>query len=392
LRARTELSQDAPTRVLALLESNWVTGPAKNLIGFCRWAHSPEGSAARLRISIATYSREPYDEGSNAFVQAARAAGIDTHIIRERRRFDRGVYPRLAEIVADVAPQIVQTHNVKSHFVFKSSGLQKGKIWLAFQHGYQDTDLKLHLYNQLDRWSLRSADRVISVCEAFTRRLVAYGVRRERIRVLHNSVTPPVPVPAEGAVNALRHVLGIETGDAIILTIGRMSGEKGHADLLEALHLLPANVPPWRALLIGDGPERERLVSLATRLGIADRVVFAGFRSDVQTFYSVATVLALPSHSEGSSNVILEAMAARVPIAATAVGGNPEILTDEETALLSRGRDPEGLARSLTRLLTDSMLVARLTAAAHSRAMSRFSPEQYRQTLLEIYSGVRRAD
>jgi len=382
------LSLDAPTRVLALMEASSVTGPAKNLIGFCRWAHSPEASAAGLRFSIATFGREPYDDSDNGFVQAARAAGIDTHVIRERRRFDRAVYPRLAQIVADVAPQIVQTHNVKSHFLFKSSGLRKGKIWLAFQHGYQDTDLKLRLYNQLDRWTLRSADRVISVCEAFTRRLVAYGVQRERIRVLHNSATPPVAAPAGGKV-ALRHALGIEASDAIILTIGRMSREKGHADLLEALHLLRADVPPWRAVLVGDGPERERLVSLAARLGIADRVVFAGFRSDVQPFYSVATVLALPSHSEGSSNVILEAMAARVPIAATAVGGNPEIVTDEETALLSRGRDPEGLARSLTRLLKDPMLVTRLTAAAHSRAMSRFSPEQYRQTLLEIYSGVR---
>ena len=382
------MSLDAPTRVLALMEASSVTGPAKNLIGFCRWAHSPEASAAGLRFSIATFGREPYDDSDNGFAQAARAAGIDTHVIRERRRFDRAVYPRLAEIVADVAPQIVQTHNVKSHFLFKSSGLRKGKIWLAFQHGYQDTDLKLHLYNQLDRWTLRSADRVISVCEAFTRRLVAYGVRRERIRVLHNSATPPVAAPAGGKL-ALRHALGIEASDAIILTIGRMSREKGHADLLEALHLLRADVPPWRAVLVGDGPERERLVSLAARLGIADRVVFAGFRSDVQPFYSVAAVLALPSHSEGSSNVILEAMAARVPIAATAVGGNPEIVTDEETALLSRGRDPEGLARSLTRLLTDPMLVTRLTAAAHSRAMSRFSPEQYRQTLLEIYSGVR---
>jgi glycosyltransferase involved in cell wall biosynthesis len=370
------------------MEANWVTGPAKNLIGFCRWAHSPEASAAGLRFSIVTFGREPYDDSHNGFVQAARAAGIDTHVIREKGRFDSAVYPQLAEIVADVAPQIVQTHNVKSHFLFKSSGLRKGKIWLAFQHGYQDTDLKLQLYNQLDRWTLRSADRVISVCEAFTRRLVAYGVRRERITVLHNSATPPMAAPTGGKA-ALRKELGIETNDAIILTIGRMSREKGHADLLEALHLLRADVPPWRAVLVGDGPERERLVSLAGRLGIADRVVFAGFRSDVQRFYGVATVFALPSHSEGSSNVIMEAMAARVPIAATAVGGNPEIVSDEETALLSRGRDPEGLARSLTRLLTDPMLVTRLTAAAHSRAMSRFSPERYRQTLLEIYSGVR---
>jgi glycosyltransferase involved in cell wall biosynthesis len=381
------LSAGSPNRVLAIMEATSVTGPAKNLIGFCRWAHSPEGAHARLRISIATYCRAPDDGSANLFVQAARAAGIRTYLIHERGRFDRAAYPQLVQIVAEAAPDAIQTHNVKSHFLLMSSGLRSGRIWLAFQHGYQHTDLKLLLYNQLDRWTLRSADRVISVCEAFASRLMAYGVRRERIRVLHNSVVPGIPVP-EAEKIALRIALGIPSEELAIVTIGRMSLEKGHADLLAALHRLPSTVPPWRAVIVGDGPERTNLERLAQNLAIADRVVFAGFHPNVQAYYAIADVFVLPSHSEGSSNVLLEAMAAQVPIAATAVGGTPEILSDGETALLTPGEDPAALARSLARLLVDRNLAARLAASSFERVLGEFSPEQYRQRLLGIYSEV----
>lgn len=366
------------------MEATSVTGPAKNLIGFCRWAHSPEGAGARLRLSIATYCRGDDEGRGNGFVVAARAAGIDTYTIRERRAFDPGVYPQLARIVTAVAPDVVQTHNVKSHFLLKSSGLHGSRVWLAFQHGYQSTDLKLRLYNQLDRWTLRSADLVVSVCEAFAARLIAYGVRRDRIRILHNAAVPPTAVQ-DADKDGLRRALGIGADEAVMVTIGRMSKEKGHVDLLTALGYLPASVRPWKAIVVGDGPDHAKLVAHAQRSGIEDRVIFAGFQRDVRPFYAIADAFVLPSHSEGSSNVILEAMSWRIPIAATAVGGTPEILTNGDTALLTPGGDPEALARSLARLLTDRQLGASLAAAASARVASAFSPDRYRQTLAGIY-------
>ena len=151
-----------------MMEAASVTGPAKNLIGFAKWLTTEEGAKLRLSVSIATFSR---NSGSDGFVSAARAAGIDTHVIRERRRFDREVIPQLREIVARVSPDIIQTHNGKSHLLMRSlPDLRVQRSWFAFQHGYQDTDLRLRLYNQVDRLTLRSADRVVSVCQAFAAR------------------------------------------------------------------------------------------------------------------------------------------------------------------------------------------------------------------------------
>ena len=310
-------------------------------------------------------------------------------MIPEKGRFDRSVIPRIKEIVELVHPDVLQTHNVKSHFLLKLSGLNRQRPWLAFQHGYTDTDFKMAVYNQLDRWSLRSACRVVTVCRAFTRYLLSYGVSSDRIRVLHNSVTAPAASNLED-IAALRAKFGIAPSEKILLTVGRFSKEKGHADLVEALaHLLRLRPDSdWKALWVGSGPAQPALEQLAESRGVAGRIVFAGFQSAVTPFYAASAIVVVPSHSEGSPNVVLEAMAARVPIASTTAGGVPEIVADRETAMLSPVRDPRAIADSLAALLADPSLCARLSDAAAERARLAFSPEAYRRNLIEIYTGA----
>lgn len=367
-----------------------MTGPAKNLLGFCRWTRSSEAAAANVaaEFHIATYCRYPGNGSGNAFVQASRNAGIPTHIIPERFRFDPAVPRQMAALVQQLRPDIVQTHNVKSHFLFRLSGARARVCWLAFQHGYTTTDLKMKAYNQLDRWSLRAADRVVTVCGAFVPQLTACGVDLKRVRVLHNSVQPPAGLSDEARETAARW--NIRSGEPVLLSIGRFSPEKGHADLIQALYFLDREAPalPWKALIVGDGPERPRVETLIERLELGRRVTLAGFHSRVSSFYSIATVFVLPSHSEGSSNVLLEAMACGVPVAATRVGGTPEIVAHEQTALLVPPRNPAEMARALRRLLEDPPLQRRLSDAARLRAERDFSQEQYIRSLLGIYSEV----
>src|SRR5579883_2877388 len=236
--------------VLALMEAASVTGPAKNLIGFGRWLGSPEGRATGVRLSVATFDRNARAHEADSFVGAARAAGIDVHVLQERRRFDLSVLTQLSELVTSVNPNVIQTHNGKSHLLVKLlPSVRSERAWLAFQHGYTATDVKLRIYNQLDRISLRSADRVISVCQAFAPKLVAFGVRPERIRAMHNSVVAP-PSTDESVRSALLGKLGIQAGTKVILSVGRLSYEKGHADLIRALTMLSGDHGAWRLVLL----------------------------------------------------------------------------------------------------------------------------------------------
>jgi glycosyltransferase involved in cell wall biosynthesis len=275
---------------------------------------------------------------------------------------------------------------IKSHFLAKLSGLGKRLPWVAYHHGYTTTDIKMRVYNQLNRWSLPSAARVVTVCRPFAEQLARAGVDPRRIRVKHNSVAAPAPV-AEAEVAALRARLGVKEGERVLLAVGRLSREKGLADLVRALARLRETAPVenFKLVILGEGPERSSVEEEARRLGLVERVVFAGHASDVRPFYALADALALPSHSEGSPHVLLEAMASGVPVAATGVGGVPEIVADEETALLVPPRDPSALAGALARLLSDRTLARALAERAREHALAHFSPESFARSLLETY-------
>jgi glycosyltransferase involved in cell wall biosynthesis len=130
------------------------------------------------------------------------------------------------------------------------------------------------------------------------------------------------------------------------------------------------------------------LEAAARSRGIHADVIFTGQVNDVQPFYAAADVFVLPSHSEGSPNVLLEAMAANLPIVATAVGGVPEIVENNESALLVPANDPNAMTAAIARLLREEDLGRRLTTNAAELVASRYAPGQYVRSLAEIYLEV----
>ena len=197
------MSTDA-IRVLALMESTNVSGPAKNIIEFARRARTSENGRRPVQLSLITYVRDADD---SEFVVAAREAGITTFPIRERRAFDTSAIAQLKDIVVKCNPDILQSHNIKSHFYVRLNGLYKRYPWIVFNHGYTTIDLKDRAYAQFDRWSLRRAFRVVAVCGPFAKRLTGRGVKADCIKIQHNSVKP-FNEPAPEQVVAIREELG----------------------------------------------------------------------------------------------------------------------------------------------------------------------------------------
>ncbi len=371
-------------RVLAWIDGSSVTGPAKNLIGFALRAREMEGLGAEVRIGLIVRG----DPESNALVHAVRRSGLPLEVVSERRAFDLAVVPGLRAAFDRFRPHILQTHNYKSHFLVRYSGLHRQAPWLAFHHGYTTTSFRVRVYNELDRWSLRGAARVVTVCRPFALELQRKGVPLSRISIQHNSI-PPFVAPTAAEAAALKAGFGISADRRVVLAIGRLSREKAQRDLIGALAALKRDKPsePIAAILVGDGPERENLVQLSAELGLNQIVIFAGQQPDVRPYYAIADVFVLPSHTEGSPNVLLEAMAAGKPIVACNVGGVPEIARHGETALLiERGRI-DAMSSAIGRLLEDRDLASRLGDAA-GKASAAYSPEAYCQSILGIYRRV----
>jgi glycosyltransferase involved in cell wall biosynthesis len=391
-------------KLLTVIEASTITGPAKLFLDFCRQvrAHACESDdLPKVSASVVTFSRgrSPHklprrasllssEAPRSEFVAAAHRCGIEVDLLHEACPFDPRVIRRLKGVVQQRAPDIVETQAVKSHFLMRLSGLYHDYPWVALHHGYTTTDLKMRAYNQLDRWSLPRADRVVTVCSAFASQLTRIGVSPEQIRVLHSAIRPGWENPVSGeSSSALKARLGLDPEAHVLLAVGRLSREKGHADLVLTLDYLRRLRPgmPVSLIIVGDGPERRRVTLMAAALGLERHMLFAGQVDEVQPFYSLADVLVLPSHSEGSPNVLLEGMMARVPIVATAVGGVPEMVRDSESALLVKPRNPRAMAEAISRLLVDKSLAQQLASKAHSSVLLRHSQESRLRSLVEIY-------
>lgn len=382
----SSMTSKAPLRLLAIIEATTITGPARNLLEFARRA-----TAQNVFTTIATFTRGPSE---NQFIETVREAaalneGITLETIPERGPFDTETLRLLRELAARTRPDVIQTHAVKSHFLARAADLRKQAPWIAFHHGYTWPTFKARAYNQLDRWSLRSANKVLTVSGPFRDQLVAIGVRGERIEVIHNAIPSGWGTnacqPQEAAI--LRASLGIDDRRKVILIVGRLSREKDHLTLLEAVNRLrPAIVP--HLVIVGDGPEKSRIEERVRHLGLDDFVTFTGHQRSAEPWYGIADVAVLSSLSEGSPNALLEAMATNVPVVATAVGGVPEIVTHEESALLVNPGDPAAMSAAIARLLTEPALAQRLTKRSHQLILERHEPEARTRKLVSIYRSV----
>jgi glycosyltransferase involved in cell wall biosynthesis len=385
---RVELSVKA-LRVLSMVEAASVTGPLKPLLIFSALTRDGfEGHWPLTRIIMTTRRIPVHALTEDRLYPAVKRAGIEYIPIPERRAFDATVLSKMHDVIVQVAPDIVETHDSKSHFLFFvlriwRPALRKSR-WIAFHHGYTRASRKVLLYQQLDRLTLRFADHVVTLCRPFASELQRRGVAHQRLSVMTNTAEMPA-APSNDEVARARQALGISDDERVVLSVGRLSREKGHEDLLKAFGITLESLrgASLRLLLVGDGPERERLCRLAQPYG--RHVVFAGHVPDPWPLYHAADVFVLPSHSEGSPIVMLEAMAAGVPIVATCVGGIPEVLTNDESALLVPPRRVTQLSAALTAVLGDPALRSRLSGAA-SVVLTTLSPVAYARRLLQIYT------
>jgi glycosyltransferase involved in cell wall biosynthesis len=207
-----------------------------------------------------------------------------------------------------------------------------------------------------------------------------------RIRVVYNGVGAAT-VDAKG----LREELSIPADAPLVAEVGRLCDVKGQHELIAAV----ARLPGARVVLVGadleqGGAYERTLRDRADELGVADRVVFAGYRDDAARVVAAADVFALPSWTEGLPLVVLEAMALGRPVVATTVGGTPELVSDGETGLLVPPRDIEALTAALKRVLDDGALRRRLGEAGRRRVRERFSSEAMTRDMLAIYDEVSR--
>jgi glycosyltransferase involved in cell wall biosynthesis len=251
-----------------------------------------------------------------------------------------------------------------------------------------------HVRQEIDppkvrRYELNEVDRVFPVSRQIQRSLEAGGVLPARLHVLHSGLDlSAVPVEADGC--DIRRQFGIPVDVPLIGTVANIFPRKGYEVMLRALPTILKALPDLHYLVVGSGhaPYETRLRSLVRDLGVANRVHFAGFQASVYPYLAAMDLYVHPALVEGFGIAVLEAMAMRKPVVATATGGLPEIVQDGETGIVVSPGDPDVLAQSVSRLLQDSARCRQLGEAGRTRVATHFTVETMMDQLVSGYGAL----
>jgi glycosyltransferase involved in cell wall biosynthesis len=233
------------------------------------------------------------------------------------------------------------------------------------------------------------ADRVVANSSAVRNWLVSLGVDHNHIDVIPNGIAVNERLTRSRDFG-IRHELGIHPKAPVVAVISRLNPGKGIEYLLKAVVAVREQFPEARFLIVGgsyfDPAYKPSLELLARELNVADRVVFTGERNDIQQLLQEVNISVLPSLGEGLSNSLLESMAAGLPVIATNVGGNPEIVQDGKTGFLVPARDENALSDAILRVLKAPELGERFGQAGYERVRTHFSLAATVRKTEELYA------
>jgi glycosyltransferase involved in cell wall biosynthesis len=274
---------------------------------------------------------------------------------------------------------LIHTHNVGPHLIGSVAGFSLGIPVIHTKHGRNDPGSKKEwlftgVANACTRTIVAVSQNAASLCgipDASTSakvKVIQNGVDVERFRPLESKRSSEGPV-----------VIGI---------VARVAKEKNHFNLLRASRLLADKGLNFRLMVVGDGPLMSEVAAMTDKLGIHDKVSFLGVRNDIPELLREMDVFVLPSFTEGTPLTILEAMACRLPVVATAVGGNTEVVEHGVTGSIVPSDDPQALGEALEVLVCDSKLRERMGAAGRKRCIDFFSMMNTAMIYLNLYRGI----
>jgi glycosyltransferase involved in cell wall biosynthesis len=348
-----------------------------------------------VALQLARAARERGDDVAfvsptdGPFVDLVRSEGFRAFHVRAARLYDVGGAFALARLLRRDRVDVLHTHThlaaaVLGRLAARAAGAAVVSH-LHIENHFREQTLPRAVSRTLDNATARLCSRLVAVSDATRRAFEEQGFPADRLETVPNGIALDGAAPA----TSLRSDLGIPAKAFLVALVGRLAPVKGQRDLIEAL----ARAPEAHAVLAGDdlesgGAFRRELEVEAERLGVADRVWFAGYRPGVSAELAEVDALVLPSRIEGMPLVVLEAMARAKPVIATPVGGTPELVVDGETGILVDGVDE--LATALARLARDPDEARRLGEAGRRRVEERFAEDAMTRRVLEIYDAVRR--
>lgn len=324
----------------------------------------------RVAITVCCLFADP-------FVQVARDVGINALAIPMRHKLDLSIITKLRDVIKEEEADLVHTHGVRANLVGRLSAKMAGRetvITTVHSLLAQDyPDVFSRLANMLiERASRGFSTHFIAVSGGLQKALLQQGIPEKKITVIYNGLNPG-DFTSLRPPGSWRESMGLAPDVPLVAMIGRLHPVKGHRIFLKAAAEFLKSRPEVRFVVVGSGPERDRLEDYARLLNISDSVIFTGFVTDVVDILPDLNLLVIPSLWEGFGLTALEAMVAGVPVLATSVGGLPEVVEHGTTGLLVPPADDAALARGINWMLDHPGEALEMSEAARAVVEQKFT-------------------
>ena len=316
----------------------------------------------------------------------ADAEGINLVGVELRSELNPFAVARLASIVRSRRIQVIHAHRAHAHSIGLLLAWVTGRPLVVSRR--TTLEPRSNPGSRI-KYRSRSVTRIVAISEAVASVLVDFGVRRDRIAMIHSGVDTTIYSPGRDG-SSVRTEFGLAPHVPLVGMMANAYGpSKGHDTFLEAARMILSDMPGAVFVLAGHHTDRPPLREVAAELGIVDSVVFAGYRTDVPDILASLDVsVNCPRSREGLSVAVMEALATGVPVVATDVGGIPELVRNGETGLLVAPGDSEALAGAVTRLLSDRDLASRLAAAGTSFVQEHLTVGHMVNAIARLYGDV----
>ena len=285
-------------------------------------------------------------------VEKLQSLGVPCRRVEMRRRFDFRAARELASLCREWDIDLVHCQFLREHYTALLAKQYNAHIRVVYTHHVlQSNNAVPRLTNRLLD---RRQDMMLAVCTKGREQLIANGWSGDRVRVIFNAVDAAAWA-GDPAESTLRSEIGVDKDRFVMLYAARFAEGKGHAPLIDAVALLKERAAlPFTLALAGDGPLLEPVKQQVKDLGLEDRIAFLGFRQDMKNLYKGADLCVCPSQQEALSFFLIEAMASGLPVVATDVGGNSDIVNDDAgDGLLVPYGDPDAMAEAIRRMMED---------------------------------------
>lgn len=323
--------------------------------------------------------------------QDARDHDLAVKVFPMKHIADIQVISKLYTYLKEKQPDVIHTHGVRANFIARLAARKTEipvitTVHSSIYHDYAHP-LKRLFYHRIEKLTRKYTTQFIAVAGSLKKELEQDGIPSEDISLVYNGLAPDFEIEVDHSFS-LRKELNIDQEIPILITIGRLEKVKNQAMYLQVLASLKQHKIPFHGVIVGPGPLRAELETLALSLDLEQEVTFLGFREDVYSLLTQSDLFLLTSTMEGLPITLLEAMAARTPVITTDVGGMSEVIRLAQNGYTLPVQDVEQFVATIQEILGEPEMKEKLAEQGYQALLQHFTSDIFITNTLNVYYQV----